>query len=69
MALKPSSKFSKMVAEKKPSPKPTKQPFVPALKDGVRPAPATPEEKKAQYDYQMKSDARRAALLKGIKRK
>ena len=71
MALKPSSKFSKMVAENKPKPTPTpsRQPFVPALKDGVRPAPASPEEKKAQYDYQMKSDARKAALLKGIKRK
>ena len=69
MALKPSSKFSKMVAENKPKPTPSRQPFVPALKDGVRPAPASPEEKKAQYDYQMKSDARKAALLKGIKRK
>lgn len=68
MATKPSSKFSKMVADK-PKPTPTRKPFVPALVDGVRPPAPTAEEKKAQYDYQMKSDARKAALLKGIKRK
>lgn len=48
---------------------PTRKPFIPALKDGVRPAAPTDAEKKAQYDYQMKSDARKAVLLKGIKRK
>lgn len=73
MAMKPSSKFERMKLKPSASlaakPTPTKQPFVPALKDGVRPAPASSAEKKAQYDYQMKSDARRAALLKGIKRK
>lgn len=73
MAMKPSSKFGKMDAKPsdsmKPSPAPSRKPFVPALKNGVRPPAPTAEEKKAQYDYQMKSDARKAALLKGIKRK
>lgn len=69
MAMKPSSKFSKMDAKPSDSMKPSPKPFVPALKNGVRPPAPTAEEKKAQYDYQMKSDARKAALLKGIKRK
>jgi hypothetical protein len=64
MAMKPSSA---MGMAKKPSPSP--KPFVPALTNGVRPPAATDAEKKAQYDYQMKSDARKAALMKGLKRK
>lgn len=66
MATKPSAKFGK-----KPSDTiaPSRKPFVPALKDGVRPPAPSEAEKKSQYDYQMKSDARKAALLKGIKRK
>ena len=73
MATKPSSKFGAMMADKKPKPAPTfnsgTKPFVPALKNGVRPPAPTDAEKKAQYDYQMKSDARKAALMKGLKRK
>ena len=67
MAMKPSALIAK-----KPKPSETvapRKPFVPALKDGVRPAAPTEAEKKAQYDYQMKSDARKAVLMKGLKRK
>ena len=74
MAMKPSpTPRPKLPASSMPRPSatvaPVRKPFVPALKDGVRPAAPTDAEKKAQYDYKMKSDARKAALMKGIKRK
>lgn len=78
MAMKPSSKFSKMVADKKPKPKPTPTPTPIFMGEEMNPAPGKTgkqgfivgqQDPATQKTNQRMTDARRAALLKGIKRK
>jgi hypothetical protein len=76
MAMKPSSKFSKMVADKpKPKPTPYRIPMSEAAKNPP-PGMKNPQgfivgepDPMTQKTNQTITDARRAALLKGIKRK
>lgn len=74
MALKPSSKFGKMVTDKKPSPKPTPV----FMGKDLNPAPGKtgPQgfivgqpDPATQKSNEPLTDARRAAILKKLKRK
>ena len=79
MALKPSSKFSKMVVDKKPKPTPKPTPYrIPMSEAAKNPPPGKtgPQgfivgqpDPATQKSNEPLTDARRAAILKKLKRK